>query len=241
MKKMFITFSLLSLQAYAIETTNIKITTTNPSSSLTIESQRSFMSGFSLGANMGTLGVGINLSHFIYKDYLDLRFNANYFQYNSDIASNPYAIKMNTYGMLLDYKPFGGNFRISGGLYYNNNSLSLNAGNSLYLNGQTYTSDQISNASSSITFNPISPYVGVGFGSTNSASLYKRGLYFSGDVGVLYSTPSVSLNATCNSSGSMDCTDFNSNLDTERNNIQNTVNSYAQFYPVINFIIGYSF
>ena len=247
MKKALFVLLCVVMNGYALEPTpnsgtqlgvedNSKVSVKNA------ENQGNFLDSFGVGGELSTLGIGFNLSHVLYKDYLDLRFNVNYFTYSSNVSGNPYEVNMNTYGLLLDYKPFGGIFRVSGGLYYDNNNLQLSAGTqSLSLNGQTYNSSQFSNLSSSVNFAPIAPYIGIGFGSTSNLSQDRKGLYFTGDLGVLYSNPTVSINATCTSGTGVDCNSFNSNLSAQKNNIQNILTSYGQFYPVIGFGVGYRF
>lgn len=250
MKKILV-FILISNSIFAVTNTNTTNTvapnlTNQQSSSNTPKTNSSltpynFLDGFGVGMNVGTLGVGIDVSHQIYKDYLGLRFNANYFHYNSDVQGNPYAINMNTYGLLLDYTPFENNFRVSGGLYYNNNSLTMQSASTLSLNGQTYNSNQFGNLSGGVSFTPISPYIGIGYGSKSAYTQDRKGFYFSGDIGILYSQPTLTINATCTAASGVDCASFNNNLNAERQNAQNSLNSYGQFYPVINLGFGYRF
>ncbi len=250
--KKFLVFLIVSNSIFAATTSssnNSDITNTvtpvttspSPTKNSSIPSNNNYLSDFGVGMNVGTLGVGIDISHQIYDDYLGLRFNANYFQYSSDVQGNPYAINMNTYGLLLDYTPFANNFRVSGGLYYNNNSLTMKSSSTLSLNGQTYSSSQFGDLSGGVNFAPIAPYIGIGYGSKSAYDQDRKGLFFSGDIGILYSQPTLSINATCTSGSGVDCSSFNSNLNTERQNAQNTLNGYGQFYPVINLGFGYRF
>ena len=223
-------------------TDNISYTTTrNERATDNHDMQVGFMDGFGLGINLGTLGSGLNVSHYLYKDYLTLRANINYLPYSSNIDGNNYNINMNTYGLLLDYMPFAGNFRLTGGLYYNNNSLQIANSGSTTFNGETYNGVDYSSLKGAVTFNPLSPYLGIGIGSKSAYAKERKGLYVSADLGVLYALPVVSLSATCNPSSGIDCNQFYNNLNMERNNLQNILNTYGQFYPVLDIGLGYRF
>ncbi len=230
-------FCFMGINSYAVATSSIDNMESSTSSSIFGE----IFGDTGIALKVGTLGVGLDVSKVLYKDYLNIRFNINSYSYASKIDNNPYNLNLQSYGLLLDYQPFANNFRISSGLYSNNNALNINAGSTLNLNNQTYNSTQYGNLSGGVSYSQFAPYLGIGYGSNAVASKERKGFYLLGDIGVLMSTPTVNLNATCTMSSASGCNTFYNNLATEKQTIQNIINKYGSFYPVLDIGIGYRF
>lgn len=189
---------------------------------------------------VSTLGVGGDISKAIIPNYLQLRFNGNYAAFNPVINGNSYSFSLQTYGLLLDYEPWGNSFRISAGMYVPRGVLNISSTQStISLNSHLYNSN-FSNLSSSITMDSKMPYFGIGFGSANNRNT-ENSMYFVFDLGVLLMSPTFNLSGSCTDTSSMNCAQFNYDLKMERQNIQNYLNQYGKYYPVVSIGFGYNF
>lgn len=137
--------------------------------------EKDFVSAWGVGVQVGTLGIGLNVAHALYDDYLDVRGQYNYMSYNSNVNGDQFKMNFNTLGALLDYKPFGGSFRFTGGLYYD---------------GRTF--EATGSDGGSITYAPIAPYLGIGVGSFGATTVSQKGFLVNFDAGVMFSKATVS-------------------------------------------------
>ena len=190
----------------------------------------SSQTGTSLGANIGTLGYGLELGERV-SDSFGFRLAANQFnyKYNGSIKGVPYKLKLGlaTAGIVADYYPFQGDFRLVGGFRIDGNALKETASGSLVINGNTYNTGQLSGK---VTYdNHIAPYLGIGY----VARLFS-GFELSTDLGALYQgNARVSLNSPNNSISAAD-------ISTEMNNIKKYAQD-LQFYPVLGITLAYHF
>lgn len=169
---------------------------------------KDFASAWGVGVQVGTLGIGLNVAHALYDDYLDIRGQYNYLSYNSNINGTQFKMNFNTLGALLDYKPFGGSFRFTGGLYYDGRTFEATGGGE---NG-------------SITYAPISPYLGIGIGSFGATTVDKKGFLVNFDAGVMFSKATV-----------------NAGSDPQTNTDLNNAFASYPYYPVLSLGLGYRF
>lgn len=193
----------------------------------------------------GTLGAGLDISKGI-SESVALRLQANALDYDRDITDTDVDynsdLKLRSAGLLLDWHPFSGVFRVSAGAFWNGNEATATGRptNGTYvINGQTYTSAQIGSLNGQIDFSEVAPYLGIGFGSAPKAG---RGMTFSFDLGVFYQgEPNVGLTAVCGvgvPAGT--CTQIQNDVAAEQASLQEEVSDY-KFYPVVSFGIGYRF
>lgn len=205
---------------------------------LQIESQN-FASAWGVSGQVGTLGLGFNVAHALYSDYLNVRFQANFAAYSTNLnangVNNTANVDFNTYGLLLDYMPWGGVFRFTGGLYYDNRSLSI-TGNNVDIGGGVTGS-----GTAGVSFAPIAPYFGIGIGSQAASSLDKKGFLFAFDAGVLFQDPTAYSNLTCSSSTAGACDGFAQQNSQWVSDAQSAINSYGKFWPVLSLSMGYRF
>lgn len=190
----------------------------------------------------GTLGVGADLSKKI-SDNTAVRVNVNGLTYSGDktIEGIDYNADLTlfTAGVLADYYPSGSGFRISGGAYYNGNKLTgvarLAPGETITIGDNTYNSSEIGKVDAAIDFDPIAPYLGIGYTSTESES----GWSFTLDAGVMYhGKANVSIAATIN-----DATLANQIKDDVNKEIQQVKDKIEDYplYPVIMVGVTYRF
>jgi hypothetical protein len=141
------------------------------------------------GLHGGTLGVGVNAGYDISND-LAIRGLVNYFNLDFDKkkAGNEYKgeVDLRSVGLVLDWHPFWGAFRVSGGAFLNNNRLSASTeGVDLGIGLGEYDAD----LNFRMDFAKTAPYLGIGWTSGRG----RGGLSFTADIGALIrSAPRVS-------------------------------------------------
>ena len=193
--------------------------------------------------NAGTLGAGLDVSKGI-SERLALRLQANALNYNHDTTKSDVDYKaeleFRSAGVLLDWHPFSGVFRVSGGAYWNGNKATVTGrptGGTYEINGQTYNSTDIGSLNGKIDFPSVAPYLGVGFGSAPKAG---PGMTFSFDLGVLYQRePNVGLTVVCGPTVP-NYSQLQSDVAAEQVSLQNDLKDF-KFYPALSFGIGYRF
>jgi len=195
---------------------------------------------YNAGLKFGTQGIGLDISRAINPN-LAVRFNViNYFKYNKKdkIGQINYDahLKLLTAGVLLDYFPSNtSTFRMSIGAYYNKNKITATAtpSSNVKIGNTTYTPAQIAQIDTSITFNKLAPYIGIGWGNKPS----KSGWQFNFDLGVMYQgTPKVNTKVTTN----VAIPGLQNNIEVETNKIRDDIKKY-KWYPVVSIGISKSF
>lgn len=166
--------------------------------------------GIALTGKVGTLGFGGELTT-KFTDTINMRVGLNGYNWNYTTTESSVdydaRLRLQTAAFIGDLYPIQDSiFRLSLGLFYNNNHLDMTAkptaGATYDLNGTRYDATQIGTLTGKVTFNKTAPYLGVGWGN---AFAKERGWSFSLDVGALYQgngklkleSATCSANATC--------------------------------------------
>lgn len=194
--------------------------------------------GIGLGVKAGTLGGGVELSASIL-DNTRIRGGFNYFTFSFDstISDIKYDFEtdFNSLSLVLDWHPFGNSFYLSGGAYFNNNSISAEG----TVDDNTISSQisQLVSISGNIEFQPVAPYAGLGWRSNNSEPGW--GVAF--DLGVLFQgAPDVTdlrLNAPVDVNSIADVRIF---LAEQEEEIEDDLSAF-QYYPVVSLMLIYNF
>ena len=190
-----------------------------------------------VGARVGTTGVGGDIG-FNVAPTLDARVGYSYFRYkthyNSDINYDA-KFQLSNLNGLLDWSPFPGAFRFTGGLIANQNKVDLHStGGSFTVNGHPYASGDVSGTVKS--GRSVAPYLGIGYGNVARA-----GVNFYFDLGIMFmGSPKASLSASCGSLNATQCAQLRSDLDEERAKIENDLKKY-RYFPVANIGITIGF
>jgi len=220
-------------------------------------------SGLAVGVKFGVAGIGFDVATPLVRQWLNLRGGASFISYspstittdNLNINGN---IKFQNSAIMVDYFPFHGRFRISGGMTIYNNTgltatLSVPTGQSFTVGGTDYYSEPY-NADT----NPAGPIQGSGvfnFGGKTAPRvtigtgnmLPKKGRFtFQSELGVeFFSQPTVLYTFT-----GTGCQNFNgvtysncgpiptANVLSEQNKLQNDL-SDLRFFPVLSFGLSY--
>lgn len=198
--------------------------------------------GLGVGVGISTLGAGADIIGRI-NDNLNLRLGLHGFTYNIDGSYDgvEYDADLELFtGMLLaDWFPFTNNFRVSAGLMYNGNevSLSSSAKHTYFTIGDhTYKAKDVGTLSGSGDFNPIAPYLGFGYGGTFGDL---NNFTFSFDIGILYQG-SVDISSYTATGPLATNAQFQADMETERQQLEDDLDDY-QFYPVVSFGVAYKF
>jgi hypothetical protein len=200
--------------------------------------------GFGIDVRAGTMGVGAEISASLFP-HTRLRGGINYliWEFDSTIDNIDYTFEpeFNSISALFDIHPFGGAFFLSGGIYFNNNSVSAEgtlppASFPAELQSFGFLSDVVS-ISGDVEFNPVAPYVGLGWRSNSNKSGWGIGL----ELGVLYQGAPDVTNLRVNAPVDVnDIDEIQQFLAEEEQDIEDEL-SWFQWYPVASLLLTYHF
>ncbi|MDR2051725.1 MAG: hypothetical protein LBQ63_08155 [Deltaproteobacteria bacterium] len=142
----------------------------------------------SVGISAGTLGLGADVG-FQINNFLKTRLNANILPLSSlnlglkdklglDSGNLPPGVEEldididtthYTLGLLLDVHPFGGSFRLSGGIYYINLNLEVTGtprnSSDIRYGDHTFSSRDFGSLNGEVSWSRFAPYIGLGWGT----------------------------------------------------------------------------
>jgi len=194
---------------------------------------------FGISVKAGSLGAGAELSKSL-GDKFSIGLGVNSYNYKTaKTESNvdyDFKFELQSVSLLGSYHPFGGVFRFTGGVLYNNNELKLDgkptAGSTYNINGVTYSASQVGTLTGALTFNKTAPYLGIGWGNRPGSRL---GL--TADIGVLYQgSPSLALSA----SGALSNPALASDLEQQRKSTESDLGN-LKWYPVLSVGVYFRF
>jgi len=190
----------------------------------------------SMALKASTLGAGLEAQR-TFSDSFGGRVGINYFTYDKSGTKDDidYNIDLNLLSVsaLLDWHPFKGSFRISGGALYNGNDIDLDAKSAAtyQIGGTTYNAGSIGNLTGNVDFNDIAPYLGVGWDSTFGKS---RKFGFLLELGAIYQgTPKVDLSTSIAASQALQ-----NDLQAEEDNLKKDLDEF-EYYPVL--AVGFNY
>ncbi|MBK7617117.1 MAG: hypothetical protein KA375_10400 [Vitreoscilla sp.] len=194
-----------------------------------------------LGLNVGSLGLGGQVSWLLVPGKLSLRVGAHAYNYNHDTSADGIdytgKLKLKNEMLTLDWHPFEGRFHLSAGVVANGNKFDLNAkpsaGGTYTINGKTYTAAQVGTLSAKVDFPSTAPYLGIGWGDSTTSA----GLHFIGDIGVIsQGTPRAKITATGAAADPSLATDVQQAEAQLRNKLAD-----FKLYPVLQLGLAYRF
>ncbi|MEM1264123.1 MAG: hypothetical protein AAGH76_17120 [Pseudomonadota bacterium] len=194
---------------------------------------------FSVGAKVSTGGTGLE-GYYHFDDQFALRIGLGQFTYSDvrDVSGINYDYSLTITGatLLLDIAPRGGNFYVTGGIFVNGNEFEADAEliDTITVGSTTYTAADVGDLSGTVSFNPISPYVGLGYrwraGEPGLSIGIEGGLLFQGqgDVDLTASGPVTDTPA------------FQQDLVRETDELEDKL-GVAKVFPVIEIRAAYRF
>jgi len=196
--------------------------------------------GVSVGAKVGTLGLGLEAIKPV-NNNLDLRVGVNKFDFDAnetlDGVDYTATLGMQNVSALADYRPAGSGFFISGGVMMNDNNLNASAtatrDEPIFIgeDGDFDTKIDSGSVTADISFDDVSPYLGVGYRKPVSSA---KGLSFAADAGVLLQgDPKIALTE---STGTVSQSDIDAEIESIRDDVDALKN-----LPVISLGVVYNF
>jgi hypothetical protein len=181
---------------------------------------------------IGTNGLGIGYAASLSPDWaLRGQFNSFKQSFSGNVgdfgagSALTIDLNLNSVPLLADWYPSDGGFRLTGGLVFNNNKISI-AGTGIV---GTNTLSSVINAEIKLS-DSASPYLGIGYATRPKDA---KGLGFNFDLGAMMQNPSVSLTAT---GGFVTATQ----IEEQRVKILDAVNN-LKVMPVFGLGINYAF
>lgn len=192
--------------------------------------------------DIGTQGLGIGVA-FGMTDSIDARIGMNSLKgsgsFNGDSLTTDATLTFNNLGLYGDYYPFGGGFRLTGGVQTGKNAVDIKGkfSGTVTVNGNTYAAAPGDSIDGKIDLGSTAPYIGLGYSSRGDQS--SAGLSLNFDLGVRMGTADVSLQATgFNSLSAAQRTQLNADLTKERAKLEDDV-KVLKTYPVLSLGLSY--
>ncbi len=204
--------------------------------------------GFGVGIGAGTLGAGVTIVKAIVPHRLTAEIDLNAplrLSYTTDVSGTHYSGKLQAEasGVLLNFFPSTlHSFHVSAGAYYDDDRVDLGAQfapGEFTLNGQHYTSSQLTALSDRVSFQRVAPYLGLGWGDGTASP----GLHFNANAGVLYqgSARVDLIGTTPYLTGSPQYDALFDSLDGQRTAIGDALDQHLKWYPVLSVQLVYCF
>ncbi|MGD9611680.1 MAG: hypothetical protein AB7V22_02130 [Kiritimatiellia bacterium] len=199
--------------------------------------------GLALGPKFGTTGLGLEMTFGI-NPYLNLRGGFNYgsFTLGQEFGNVDYDVDLTMISipLMLDVHPFGGQFRLTGGLYVQPGTkaeLDATPSGPTQIGSHTYPADVIGTLTGKIEAGDVvAPYLGLGIG--NAVGEDQR-LLVTLDVGVIFQSYDVSLDS--NGAGMTTANAlFREDLKKEEGLLQKDADDW-KIYPVVAIAIAWHF
>lgn len=212
-------------------------------------------SSLGIGVKVGTDGIGFDVATPLIPGRLNLRGGASFFSYNATITTDNInvdgSLKFRNSEAVIDYFPFKGWFRVSGGLTMYNNTgltatLAVPGGQSFSLGNDDYYSDPSDPIHGNGAFNFGGKTAGrVSIGTGNM--LPRKGHFsFESEIGVqFFSSPTVIYNIAgsgCQGYNGVTYTNCGpveqSDVLAEQNKLQNDLTD-LKYFPTVSFGLSY--
>ncbi len=202
-------------------------------------------SELAIGPKVGTLGLGGEVTTDLIPQ-VNLRGSLQWldFNYEADIEDIHYDLDLSFLHPLVtaDWYVFGGSFRLSAGVLFDGTDIRLDASSSsnetIDIGGTSYTPSQLGKLRGEAEFNPVAPYVGIGFGNALSRK-HRWGLTM--DLGVAFiGSPDVTLSAVGTPLSGAELAQLQANLREEERDIEDDLSPF-RFYPVLALTLFFRF
>jgi hypothetical protein len=193
------------------------------------------MADVGIGLKVGTLGPGAELTVGL-NEVLNTRIGLNKFWYtyettaeNDNVAADDLSAKLDlhTLPLLLDWHPFKGGFRLSGGLILNSNKITLSTqpGDIIDFDDREF---QVTSVDGVAEFESVAPYLGIGVGNAVSA---EGNWHIVFDLGVMFQgEPQIELSAVAANPAEQAA--LNAAVEKERGDLQDDASPF-KYYPVL--------
>lgn len=192
----------------------------------------------SIGITGGTLGIGPEASYRV-SEMFGVRANATFLNISRGIDSSGInydgKAKLKSGGVMVDVYPFGGGFRLSGGLRINGNEARVVASptQNVQVGNTTYTPAEIGTLRTETDLKSLAPTLTLGYGGGLS-----KGLVFGIEGGAMFQGKMKIKPLTYTGSAPIGL--IAADLERERLEIQDDIDDY-KIYPILQLTLGYRF
>lgn len=200
------------------------------------------------GVGAGTLGIGADVGY-QFSNWLKFRINANYLPLDAsiDIDDIDYSVELKniTAGFLIDLHPFMGNFRISAGAYYRDQSVDFEAkpkDSMVEFGGYNFYSSDIGTLRAEAEWDKFAPYVGIGWGIGSGTDMdfsidFNLGAMYMKGFSISYWATGPAAQWVAGDAGYQD---YINAVDREAKNIKDDVDKW-KWYPVVSLFLSFRF
>ena len=214
--------------------------------------------GLAAGAQIGLFGLGLNVKDKM-NDYLGVRasfdmLSINDYEVTDEDTNTKYNfdLKLQDFMLVGDYHPWKGSFKTTAGVIMNKSSLdgvvTPDKAQSFEFQGNTYSTDDIAKVNTKADFDPIAPYLGIGWDTSFAKKkgfgfIFDLGVIFQGSAKVDYNVHYKELvNPTAIQSAIRDklISDINKDLEKEKVSLQDELDKY-KILPYISIGFNYKF
>jgi hypothetical protein len=184
-----------------------------------------------IGIKAGTTGIGADVGFGIAPTVSGrLGYSALRWKYDVNTSNANYDghLSLSNLNAFLDFHPLGPAFRLTGGVFLNNNKYEATGRPSGGLPGSFNATVKPGNSTA--------PYLGIGWGNVAGA-----GANFYADLGVMFmGSPKATLSADCSALSASQCSAVQSQAAVEQSNLEDRLKRFKAF-PVISigFTIGF--
>jgi hypothetical protein len=214
--------------------------------------------GLAVGAQVGIFGFGLNIKDKM-NDTIGVRagfdmLSINDYEVTDDKTNTKYNfdLKLQDFMLVGDYHPWKGSFRTTAGVIMNKSSLdgevTPNLAQEFEFQGTTYSTDDIAKVNTKADFDPIAPYVGIGW---DTSFAKKKGFGFTFDIGVIFQGSAkvdysvdykelVNPTATETAIREKLISDINKDLEKEKVSLQDDLDKY-EILPYMSIGFNYKF
>jgi len=226
------------MKSFVLFATPIIALATLPASTVLAQQNHS---RFALGAQVGTPGAGVQLLYSL-NDYVVLRGGYDVLKWDSDQTYKGIEyeadVDFQSPGAFVDLHPFKNGFFVSGGAYFGDRGVDINAtpDDNVNIGGRAFTPAQVGALTGRIDLESTAPFVGLGYDNTFTRN---GRLGFRLLAGAAFGdAPQVALDST----GGLFSDDprFRVRLDTEEQDIQADADHY-KVLPVVQVGLNYRF
>jgi hypothetical protein len=193
-----------------------------------------------LGVTGGTLGLGPEIA-WRFSEHFGLRANGGFFDAsrNEELDEIEYDadLKLNSFGAMLDWHPFGGGFRVSAGARANNNEVDLEGAPTVNteIGDTTYTPQQIGTLTGTVKSDSFAPTLTLGYGGKLA-----KGLTFTFELGVMMQGSPRIENLTSTGGTLSTNTAFLQQLALEEQRAEDDADDY-KYWPILQIGLSYRF
>lgn len=162
---------------------------------LSVSLSSTYAQEWATSLKVSTLGGNVEVYR-SFGDQFNMHLGFNYFSLEQEMTGEEdfdatFSAGLMSFSVLGDYFPFtSSSFRITAGVMMNLNKVDakLTPTKNYEVGGDIYTPDDLGTLDANISFNPIAPYIGLGFGNPTSG---EPGLGFAFDIGTMYQGGSI--------------------------------------------------